>query len=46
MNSTQLKSFLATLTKEVFVIDASISKTDYTPIDLSQDNSRRYRIEH
>lgn len=39
MNSTQLKSFLATLTKEVFVIDASISKTDYTPIDLSQANT-------
>lgn len=39
MNSTQLKSFLATLTKEVFVIDPSISKTDYTPIDLSQANT-------
>lgn len=39
MNSTQLKSFLATLTKEVFVIDAFISKTDYTPIDLSQANT-------
>ncbi|WP_290701316.1 peptidoglycan DD-metalloendopeptidase family protein [Lacinutrix sp.] len=40
MNSKDLKSFLKTIASEaVFVIDASISKSDYTSIDLSKENT-------
>lgn len=39
MNSKDFKSLLTTIASEdIFVIDASISKSDYTPIDLSKAN--------
>ncbi|WP_299251583.1 peptidoglycan DD-metalloendopeptidase family protein [uncultured Lacinutrix sp.] len=40
MNSTDFKTRLAALaTQNICVIDASISKSDYTPIDLSEANT-------
>ncbi|WP_299384979.1 peptidoglycan DD-metalloendopeptidase family protein [uncultured Lacinutrix sp.] len=40
MNSTDFKTCLAALTAQnICVIDASISKSDYTPIDLSEANT-------
>ncbi|MEJ6791903.1 MAG: peptidoglycan DD-metalloendopeptidase family protein [Lacinutrix sp.] len=40
MNSQHFKSLLKEIaSQQIFVIDASISKSDYTPIDLSKTNT-------